>query len=220
MEDRVHYEMTIYDKPGTYTVQVYGQWFASRVGNYHIDITLEKIDSPIVPLMDNLSSIAPYLTAYHKGIIFAKPEFAFAADDDVIYNGTTCPGVSQPGTNPNLIDPSNSHTMQIHDELNELLAQIAEIPIGNLDELRNHYVENPMYIAITADPTMVPMYFYYNPDGKPDNMAAYTLGFSLPSEFIYAEIDVNHSDPENNTCSYWPLQENIVGRVTGRDVQD
>ncbi len=220
VEDRIHYEMTIYDRPGTYTVQVYGQWFASRVGNYHIDITLEKIDSPIVPLMDNLSSIAPYLTAYHKGIIFAKPEFAFAADDDVIYNGTTCPGASQPGSNPNLIDPSNNHTMQIHDELNELLAQIAEIPIGNLDELRDHYVENPMYIAISADPTMVPMYFYYNPDGEPDNLAAYTLGFSLPSDFIYADIDVNHSDPENNTCSYWPFQENIVGRVTGRDVQD
>jgi hypothetical protein len=181
---------------------------------------VEKLDSPIVPLMDKLSSIAPYLTAYHKGIIFAKPEFAFAADDYVLYNGSTCPGVAQPGTNPNLIEPSNEHTMEIHEELNNILAQIAEIPIENLEDLRNHYVENPMYIAISADPTMVPMYFYRNPDGMPDNPSAYMMGFALPSDFMYGDIDPKPGDLENNSYTYWPFQENIIGRVTGRDVQD
>ena len=220
IEDKIHYEITIYDNPGTYNVQIFAQWFAQKTGSYTVTITVEKLDSPIVPLMDKLSSIAPYLTAYHKGIVFAKTEFAFAADDDVLYNGTTCPGVSQPGTNPNLIEPSNEHTMEIHEELNNLLAQIAEIPLENLEDLRNHYVENPMYIAISADPTMVPMYFYYNPDGKPDNPSAYMMGFALPSDFMYGDIDPIPDDRENNTFSYWPFQENIVGRVTGRDVQD
>jgi len=218
--DQLHYEITIYNESGTYNIQIFAQWFALRKGSYEAKITVEKLDSPIVPLMNNLSSIVPYLTAYHKGIVFAKPEFAFAADDDVIYNGTTCPGVTQPGTNPNLIEPSNEHTMAIHEELNSILAQIAEIPVENLEELRDHYAENPIYIAISADPTMVPMYFYYNPDGAPDNEAAYMMGFSVPSDFMYADIDPKPDDRENNTYSYWPFQENIVGRVTGRDVQD
>lgn len=218
--DQLHYEITIYDKPGTYNIQVFAQWFSLRKGSYSVKVTVEKLDSPLVPLMDNLSSIAPYLTAYHKGIVFAKPEFAFAADDDVLYNGTICPGVSQPGTNPNLIEPSNEHTMVIHEELLGILAQIAEIPEGNIEELRNHYAENPMYIAISADPSMVPMYFYYNPDGKPDNPSAYMMGFALPSDFMYGDIDPKPDDRENNTYTYWPFQENIVGRVTGQDVQD
>jgi len=219
VEDNLHYEITIYNNPGEYGIQIYGQWFSLKKGSYEVDITIENIEHPIVPLMDNLSSIVPYLTAYHKGIVFAKPEFAFAADDDVFFNGTTCQGVTQPGTNPNLLVPSNEHTMKIHDELNELLAKMANIPIENLEELRDYYAENPAYVAIAADPTMIPMYFYFNPDGKPED-PAYMTGFALPSDFIYGDIDVDKTDPENNTFSYWPFQENIVGRVTGRDVQD
>ena len=220
VEDKIQYEITIYDNPGIYNVQIFAQWFALKTGSYSVTITVEKLTSPIVPLMDKLSSIVPYLTAYHKGVVFAKPEFAFAADDDVLYNGSMCPGVTQPGTNPNLLEPSNEHTMEIHEELNNLLAQIAEIPTENLEDLRNYYVENPMYIAISADPTMVPMYFYHNPDGMPDNPSAYMMGFALPSDFMYGDIDPKPDDRENNTFSYWPFQENVVGRVTGRDVQD
>lgn len=220
LTDKLHYEIVLYDNPGTYNIQVLAQWFSLRKGSYEAKVTVEKLDSPLDPLMDNLSSMAPYLTAYHKGIVFAKPEFAFAADDDVFYNGTTCPGVSQPGTNPNLITPSNKHTMTIHDELLDILAQIAEISPGNIEALQNHYAEHPMYIAISADPTMIPMYYYFNPDGKPDNPSAYMMGFALPSDFMYGDIDPIPEDPENNTYTYWPFQENIVGRVTGRDVQD
>ena len=220
LRDKVDIETTIYDKTGTYTLDVYGQWFASKKGSYHVSVTVEKLENAYVPLMSNLSSLAPYLAAYHQGIIFAKPEFAFAASDEVIYNGSTCPGVSQPGTNPLLIVPGNEHTLQIHSQLNELLATIADIPMEDLEALKNHYTEHPVYIAITADPTMVPMYFYYNPDGTADNAMAYMMGFGLPSDFIWGDIDPKPSDAENNTYSYWPFQENIVGRVTGRDVQD
>jgi len=97
---------------------------------------------------------------------------------------------------------------------------LAGIEGANLEDLRDYYVENPAYIAITADPTMVPMYFYYNPDGRPDDEAAYMMGFALPSDFMHGNIDPEFTDPENDSYSYWPFQENIVGRVTGRDVQD
>ncbi len=221
IKDQLHFEITIYNEPGVYTAGVFGQFFGQKTADYKLTVTLEKLDNPLVPLMPGLSSVAPYLTAYHKGIMFAQPEFAFAADDDVLYNEQPCPGVTQPGTNPDLITPSNKHTMEIHDELNALLAHLAgDIPISeDLQALRNHYKENPVYIAIAADPTMVPMYFYYNPDGKPDT-PAHIMGFALPSDFIYGDIDPIPEDPENNTYSYWPYQENIVGRVTGYDQQD
>ncbi|MBU0498098.1 MAG: hypothetical protein KKC68_08040, partial [Candidatus Thermoplasmatota archaeon] len=219
LEDRLHYELTIYDEPGTFKIQLYGQWFADKAGDYFVRVTIENLSNAIIPTMPNLSTMTPYLTAYHKGIIWAKPEFAFAADDTVFNNGSTCPGVSQPGTNPLLVHPSNNHTMDIHDALNDVLADIADIPVENLEELRNHYRDNPIHIAIAADPTMIPMYYYYNPDGRLDT-SSYMFGFMLPSDFIYGDIDVNHSDPENNTFSYWPFMENAVGRVTGWDAQD
>jgi hypothetical protein len=221
IQDQLQFEITIYDEPGTYTATVFGQFFEAKSGDYDLTVTVEKLDSPLVPLMPGISSMAPYLTAYHKGIVLAKPEFAFAADDTVMYNGSTCPGVTQPGTNPNLIVPSNEHTMVIHDELNTLLAQLAgDIPIDeDLEALTTYYKDNPMYIAIAADPTMVPMYFYKNPDGLPGT-PSHTMGFAVPSDFIYGDIDPIPSDPENNTYTYWPFMENIVGRVTGYDVQD
>jgi hypothetical protein len=219
IEDKIHYEIALYDKPGNYGLQVLGQWGTQKVGSYEAIVTIEKIESPVVPLMKGLSSIAPYLTAYHKGIVFAKPEFAFAADYDVLNNGEPCPGVTQPGSNPLLVEPSNAHTMQIHQELNNLLAEMVEIPTSNLQGLRNYYYNNPIYIAIAADPTMVPMYFYYNPDGRLD-AKAYMMGFALPSDFMWGDIDPKPDDPENNSFSPWPSMENMVGRVTGRDVQD
>jgi len=219
VEDCIHYEVALYDKPGTYEFQTFGQFFGTKSADYEVTITIQRLDSPFVPTMPGISTIAPYLTAYHKGIMFAKPEFAFAADDDVFFNGTTCPGVSQPGTNPSLIEPSNNHTLGIHAELNELLANLAGISVGNLENLTDYYKNNPVYIALAADPTMVPMYFYYNPDGRPEQ-PAHTMGFAVPSDYIYADVDVDLDDPENDTYSYWPFMENIVGRVTGYDIQD
>jgi len=220
IQDQIHFETTIYNKPGEYQVQLFGKWFGAQSGSYTLEITVEKLDNPIVPLMDKLSMIAPYLTAYHQGIILAKPDYAFAADDDVFHNGKQCPGITQPGSNPQLIEPANQHTLQIHEEINQLLATLSDIPISSLQQLRNHYKNNPINIAITADPTMIPMYYYKNPDGMPDNNAAYMSGFALPSDFIYADIDPKPDDIENNSYSYWPYQENIIGRVTGYDVQD
>ena len=220
IDDRIHFETVMYDSPGEYTVKLFGKWFSQKTGSYEVSVTVEKLNSPIDPLMNGLSSLAPYLTAYHKGIIFAKPEFAFSADDDVLYNGKICSGNTQPGANPKLIIPSNNHTYAIQQSLNQLLFNLSGIPQQNIAQLRNYYKDHPIYIAIAADPTMIPMYFYYNPDGKPEEKGPYIMGFALPSDFIYGDIDPDPTDMENDTLSYWPFQENIVGRVTGRDAQD
>jgi hypothetical protein len=220
ISDRIYFETIIYDKSGEYNINVFGRWFSKKMGSYQLDVTVEKLDSPIVPLMSSLSSIAPYITAYHKGIIYGKPEYAFAADDNILYKGESCPGVSQPGTNPLLLEPSNQHTYGIHEDLNDLLSKITGIPDNPISTFRNYFKENPVNIAIAADPTMIPMYFYDNPDGRPDNPAGYMMGFALPSDFIYGNVDPDYEDPENDTESYWPFQENIVARLTGWDIQD
>ncbi len=220
VEDRVHFETVMYNKPGTYHVKVYGSWFAQTSGKYNLRITVDSIDSPLVPLMSNISSTAAYLAAYHQGIVFANTSFAFAADDNVLYNGSPCPGVTQPGSNFYLGPASNEHTKAIHDQLNTLLASLAHIDTNDTKSLREHYYQDPAYIAIVADPTMVPMYFYHNPDGMADTHNGAIMGYYVPSDFYFGDIDPRPTDPENDTLTYWPVQENAVGRVTGIDAQD
>ena len=222
IKDRLTYEVSIFNLSGEFKINVFGQWFARTEGSYKITITLKHTENSIIPLMPGLSSFAPYLTAYHKGLLFAKTDFAFAADENILIDGVVCNGVSQPGTNYDLIESSNEHTMGIHSELNEILFKITSdvVEQDNLSQLREYFKESPINIAIAADPTMIPMYFYYNPDGRPDSPGADILGFSLPSDFLYGDIDPKPDDPENNTFSYWPFQENIIARTTGKDVQD
>ena len=207
--DKVHVETIIYNKPGKYVTQVLGRWVSNLNGKYRLKIKVEEVDSPLEPLMNNLSSMAPYLTAYHRGIVFAKPEFAFAGNESIGIEG-----VVYPSTNEALVDPCNEHVMKIHEQLNRLLAKIANISADDTEALWRHYSNNPIHIAIMADPTMVPMYYYYNPDS--DNI----IGVQLPSDFIYGDIDPKPNDAENDSFTYWPEQENAVGRVTGYDAED
>ena len=204
LQDRVHFEFIVCNEPGKYTARVIGRWFANVEGKYKLKIKVEKINTPIDPLMENLSSLAPYVAAYHKGIVFANTSFAFA--------GTK--GMSQPGDNPEIIDECNQHVLNIHKKLLELLSKIADIPSHNKYYLWKHYKENPIYIAILGDTTMIPMFYYKNPD------SGYILGWGVPGDFIYGDIDINMADLENDTYTYYPFQENAVGRITGYDAED
>ncbi|MBC7081028.1 MAG: hypothetical protein H5T44_02105 [Thermoplasmatales archaeon] len=205
--DKIHYETIIYNRPGEYRADVLGRWISFTSGKYKLKIDVEEISSPYEPLMKNLSSIAPYITSYHKGIVFAKPEFAFAGNENIGIEG-----VVYPSTNEKLVDPCNKHVLGIHRQLNTILSKIANL--SDTKELRNYYANNPIYIAIIADPTMVPMFYYHNPDS--DNI----IGVQLPSDFIYGNIDPNPNDLENDSFTYYPFQENAVGRITGYDAQD
>jgi len=218
--DCLKFSICMYDKTGEYSLNVFANYFAIKNGHYQLSVTVEKLDSLIVPLMDDLSSFAPYYTAYHNGVVLAKSDFAFAADDDVLSGGETCPGVSQAGANYPLIKPANDFTANIHGQLNDLFYEITDIDEGNVIELREFCIDNPFYISIAADPTMVPMYFYYNPDGEVESPGADFLGYALPSDFIYATVDPDPADMENDTETYWPYMENIIARTTGRNAQD
>jgi len=207
--DKVHYETIIYGSPGKYTAQVMGRWVERTSGEYELKIKVEEVNDTLEPLMKNLSSMAPYLAAYHHGIVFASPHFAFAGNESIGVKG-----VVYPSTNEGLVEPCNEHLFRIHEELNSLLGKIANISANDTRALHEYYTENPIYIAIIADPTMIPMFYYHNPDS--DNI----IGVQLPSDFFYGDVDPSPSDWENDSYTYYPTMENAVGRVTGYDAED
>jgi hypothetical protein len=207
--DKVHSEIIIYSKPGDYTAQVIGKWFSNIEGEYKLEITIEEIDSPLQPLMNNLSSLSPYLAAYHKGVVFANSSFAFVGDKTIGIKGSV-----YPSGNEELIIYCNEHVSNIHKQLNSLLAKIAGISSNKLELLQEHYMKNPIHIAILADTTMVPM-FYYS-----DSEQSVIKGFGLPSDFIYGDIDPKNNDIENDMFTQYPFMENAVGRIVSWDVED
>jgi len=225
--DKVLWNTIVYNQPGTYSLNVAGKFIASKTGDYTIKVIIENLNSSIVPNMPCLSSIAPYLTAYRKGIIYSDQNFTFVADENIISNPPS--GVVFPASNPDLIDYVNDHTYEIHNSLNEILAKLQQI---NLDEedgllnLKNYYDENPIYIAIVGDARMIPHYYYY------DTADANSLqfGWDVATDHIYGNIDPIPRDDKlsiypkdqflTNFDEKYPHQENIVGRITGWDVQD
>ena len=212
VEDRVHAETITYNKPGDYTAQVIGKWFSNIRGEYKLEITVEKIDKPVQPLMSNLSSLSPYLTAYYKGIIFANTSFAFAGDETISIAGSV-----YPAENGRLISHCNEHVLTIHKQLNDLLAKITGIPTDKTKQLQDHYTKKPIHIAILGDTTMIPM-FYYSSNHSHGNMAI--KGFGLPNDFIYGNIDPDSYDLENDEFTDYPFMENAVGRITSWDAED
>ncbi|KAA0004434.1 MAG: hypothetical protein FE044_00090 [Thermoplasmata archaeon] len=206
VKDKLHFETCVYNLAGIYRADVMGTWIMQNKGRYALNITVEKIDDTSYSLMHDLSSLASYLAAYHHGIVFASPHFAFAGNESVGIGG-----IAYPVKNEHLVEQCNEHVMAIHDELNGILSQIS----GKEGyQLWQYYSKNPIYIAILGDATMVPMFYYYNPDSD------YLSGQGAASDFIYGDIDPSPNDMENDSYTYYPTMENAVGRLTGYDSED
>jgi len=207
-KDRLVYQTCVYNKPGTYRAEVVGTWIAKRKGSYELNIKVEKLDRGNFPLMEHLSSLAPYLASYHKGMVFALDNFAFAGGENV-----NTSGIIYPVSNEYLVESCNKHAFGIHESLNEILRKIRDMP-KDIYRIWGSYRDNPIYVAIMADATMIPMYYYRNPDSD------YVSGQGVASDFIYGDIDPKVDDMENDTFTFYPFQENAVGRVTGYDAED
>ncbi len=230
IRDVVYGETVLYNRGGVeYTIRCSGQWMLKRQGKVAANVVIEKLDNPVYAMMKNLSSLAPYLTAYHKGIIFGKPEFAFTADDNILTEqGEKAPGFYMPRRNHRITYKSNNHIFdEIHKPLNELLANLAEIELkddNDLKELRDYYDESPVYIALVGDATVIPNYIYQNYVEPVDYLnGIYSWGGGTPSDVIYGNIDPLPYDWDNianDIFTEYPYQENIVGRITGWDAQD
>ncbi|MFO8133409.1 MAG: hypothetical protein R6U10_05715, partial [Thermoplasmatota archaeon] len=220
--DKLHYETVLYDRGGvTYELSVMGTWLAQKQGDYELHVTAEQLSDPYISTMPKLSAVAPYLTAYRQGVIWAERDFAFAATDNVTVNGKTCPGFYVPRKNPDLVEPLNDKLMERHEELNMLLGNMSNISGDDSRALWQHYSDNPINIALVGGTTMLPQYIFHNPDTpRDDPMGIYYFGYGTPSDVPYGNIDPDPDDPKNDSYSYWPRQENVVGRITGWDVQD
>jgi hypothetical protein len=214
--DRYYSEHVLYNKGGTeYPISASPYWAAKKEGEVKVRIVIEKLSDPLYPMMKGLSSIAPYLTAYRKGIVVGKPEYAFVVDDEVrSEEGEPCPGMYMSRYNPALQAPTNNHIYEnIHKPLNALLAKIANINIDELEDLRDHYAENPMYIALVGGVTVLPQFVYDSAVLKKQGTA---------SDVIYGNIDPieGWENCQDDVYTRYPYQENIVGRITGWDAQD
>ena len=232
IEDSTYNEIVLYRRNGvTYQVDATPFWLASKTGDVQADITIEKLNDSVYPLMKGLSSIAPYLTAYHKGLIYGKPEFAFSANDDTLFMGQQCPGDALPRANAHLVPASNAHVFWIHDQINKLLASLANIKVEkeqDLKQLRTYYKNNPIYIALVGDATMLPQLIYNTTiETTAYDTANYYWGCGVPSDFIYGNIDPDPGywggrakDLYSDTADQYPYQENVIGRITGWDAQD
>ena len=227
IKDRFYTEAILYDMGGKRCkVTASGTWFTKSKGRVMANIEILKLDRPTYAMAKKLSTITPYLTAYHKGILFARSDFAFAPDDNALTRDLKrCPGYYSPMRNPRLAEPLCKHVFdKIHKPLNALLAKLAGIPLNDLRHLRDYYKDNPVYIAVVGDAIMLPQIVYQNYMEPLDEKEpiAYTGG-GTPSDFIYGDIDpipYDWSNLANDTFSYYPYQENIVGRIIGWDVQD
>jgi len=231
--DRFYYEDVLYDMGGEeFTVTATADFAVLDQAEYELTITAEKLEDPYYPLMKQLSSVAPYLTAYRQGIVFAKPEFAFVNDDDKVFKGKNMPGSTTTKRNPILIPLLNQHVYEnVHVPINELLSKITAIDIAeSVEHLTKYCRAEPIYIALVGDTTMVPQYFYRSPHSDPYDHIDKTYGTNCPSDFIYGNIDpelysMQPYDPghvENDLFSPtgFPEVENIVGRIACWDVQD
>jgi len=183
---------------GTYTLQltVYnglkGGYFLQRgFSRVDADITLQEtiklLASPHLPMIQNLSCLAPYLSAAHGGLLIANETWELTDESyTLVARGSGTGPWYNESLHPFVNTKVNSTVDQLHRTLERLDAH----------GLLRGYLDGPSWLAILADTTMIPMY-YYGPSQQdiPDR--------GLPSDNPYSL---------NQSLS--------VGRVIGWDVQD
>ncbi len=229
--DRLHFETVVYDCGGEeYSIRISSSFLTVDSAEFEVMVTVENLENPYYPFMGKLSSMAPYLSAAREGIVFADSDFAFVADDDVKYNERTIPGNTQVLYNPSLIPVINQHVYEnVHIPLNNLMFNIRCINNSNIKALTKNCKHDPFYVALLGDTTMIPHYYYRSPHSDPFSKSFKGVyGTNCPSDYIYGNIDpelyslrqYNTNDLENDLYSEFPELENIVGRITGYDVQD
>ena len=190
-------------------------WAVKKKGEVEVNVVIEKLSNPLYPMMKGLSSISSYLAAYRQGIVLAKPEFAFVLDEQLLdQNEEKYSGAYMSRYNKNLREPSNKHIYDnVHIPINKLLAQLADISEENTRDLTKYYKENPIYICLVGGATVLPQYVY-------DSVV---LPSGTASDVIYGNVDPVKYDWSNcakDAYSRYPYQENIIGRITGWDIQD
>jgi hypothetical protein len=155
--------------------------------NYTITVTISSLDTPHAPFIPKLSSLAPYLTAAHGGLLIANTSWELT---DESYASVAHGSGAGPWYNASLHPFTNAKVNKTVEQLRNTLQRL------DVQGLLSDYLAGPAWLALLADTTMIPMY-YYGPsqEGIPDR--------GLPSDNPYTL---------NQSLS--------VGRLIGWDVQD
>lgn len=161
--------------------------FSQVDANITIITSMAALGSPHLPVIPKLSSLAPYLAAAHGSLVIANASWGLTDDSYVTaaHGSGAGPWYNEalhPFTNAKV----NATVQQLKGILNHFDAH----------DLLQGYLNGPAWLAILADTTMIPMY-YYSPSqrGIPEK--------GLPSDNPYT------------------LSQNLsVGRLISWDVQD
>ncbi|MCG2827048.1 MAG: hypothetical protein L6265_10715, partial [Thermoplasmatales archaeon] len=201
-----------------------GRFTGNWKTTYTLTVTVEKLDSYIYPWMKDASSLAPYLTAYRKGVVLAKPDYMIYNDEYVSIKDS-----SNPATNLELLNETNDYITnrrvgEVKKDLNNLLGRLAGMPAETDEDiiaLAEYYHslnenKNYTYLAIIADPQMMPHYYYDSKGLGGDSLE----GYRVPSDNIYSDIDADLDNSPYGLNERYPRMELADGRVTGFDAQD
>ncbi len=116
-----------------------------------LDVTISTLSSPHLPSIPKLSSLAPFLTAAHGGLLIANASWeltdsSYIAAAQGLGAGPWYAERLHPFTNAKV----NTTVQQLKRTLDTLETY------GLLDG----YLSGPAWLAILADTTMIPMYYY------------------------------------------------------------
>lgn len=228
-QEVAEFNVPVYGATGKYVLHVEGRnTYEAGSGGlllkkevpYTMSVALNEYENPMIPNMPQLSSLAPYLTAFRCGLVLAKT--SYATNYNYLDNSTQCrePAVFSKG-----LYNVNQTAIAIHDDLTTQLGKLqgyegdftrdAEV----LNDLADHYFENPIHVGIIADTNMVPWYYH---KGATHGTVE---GKYQPGDMIYSDINFNTEDGETDLgpgrIDPGLMDGDLpVGRIVGWDKED
>jgi hypothetical protein len=147
---------------GLYTLQIRvynglkGGFFVQRGiscvdANVTIMVNLSTLSSPHLPFILKLSSLAPYLTAAHGGLIIANTSWELTDDS---YTSVAQGSGAGPWYNESLHPFTNIKVNTTVQQLKKTLERL------DTYDLLSGYLSGPAWLVLLADTTMIPMYYY------------------------------------------------------------
>jgi len=143
--------------------------------NSTITVMISSLDTPHYPFIPKLSSLAPYLTAAHGGLLIANTSWELT---DESYASVAQGSGAGPWYNASLHPFTNAKVNRTVEHLRNTVERL------DVHGLLSDYLAGPAWLVLLADTTMIPMY-YYGPsqEGIPDRGLPsdnpYTLNQSL-----------------------------------------
>ena len=133
---------------GGYFIQRGLSWFDNDI---NITVTITTLGSSHLPLIPNLSIIAPYLTAAHGGLIIANTTWELT---DASYASVAQGSGAGPWYNDSLHPFTNKKVNTTVQQLKRTLETV------DTYGLLTGYLNGPAWLTILADTNMIPMYYF------------------------------------------------------------